>query len=261
MHCVPTTNLQELKALINDAITYQEGVPVILNSESLEQHIMMQLACNCLYANGDVLKESQTLVWQICQSLGTPYTACDSLVSCLKRDGISEMIVPIVDANWIPFELLCTILAAGKEMEVGPLIFAVDKSDPDYRAFICQVLCAAVKENWQAPVLFYDGANTLPIETVNLDWKKMLYFNSYELPHAPLESLMGKMLRARFEDLSPDDWKRLAKIPPEHWSELRNEIYLIYCDLFEELDMNETFPVLKRYVIPEWIKDDIFETI
>jgi hypothetical protein len=261
MHCTPTSSLPELKALLNSIIDDREDGFVISNPESLEQNIMRQLACNCLHADTEVRRESQTAVWRICQYMGTPYTVCDPLVSCLKRDGISEMIVPVVEANWIPFELLCTILAAGKEMEVGPLIFAVDKSDPDYRAFICQVLCAAVKEAWQAPVLFYDGASPLPVETVNLDWRKMLYFNSYELPHDPLESLMGKMLRCRFEELLPDDWKRLAQIPSDHWSDLKNEIYLVYCDLFEELDMNETFPLLKRYVIPEWVKEDIFEFV
>ncbi|MBN2526800.1 MAG: hypothetical protein JXR76_10425 [Deltaproteobacteria bacterium] len=261
MHCTPTSTPKELKSLLNSVMHTRNGQLTILNQEILGDTIMEQLTCNCFKGQAAIARESQRAIWQICQYMGTPYTVCGPMVNCLTRDGVSDMIIPIVDANWIPFELLCIILSAGKEMEVGPLIFSVDKKDSCYRSIVCQILGAAVKMNWQAPVLFYDGESPLPLETVNLDWKKMLYFNSYELSHEPLESLMGKMLRSKFEDLSTEDWKRLADISPLHWSDLRDEIYYVYCDLFEELDMNETFPLLKRYVIPGWVKEDILDVI
>ena len=259
MHCTPTLHQSELKALLTSVANYHKDRLIVHNQELLEGPLMDRLACNCFKGTPAIAAESFQAVWQICEYMGTPLTVCTSLLQCLKRDGISDMILPIVDANWIPFELLCIILESGREMEVGPLIFSVNRDDPDYRAYICQILSAAVKKNWQAPVLLYDGKSDLPMESVNLDWKKMLYFNSYELPHEPLESLMGKMLRSSFEDLTKEDWRRLADISPSHWAELRDDIYYVYCDLFEELDVNETFPLLKRYVIPGGVKEDILE--
>ena len=261
MYCTPTPDQSTLKELLETAIETQNGEIVIQNQEILEGKLMAQLACNSARGKRSIALESQRAILDICHFMGTPYTLCHPLMECLKRDGVSDMIVPIVDANWIPFELLCIIMEAGKEMEVGPLVFSVDKNDPDYRKCVFQILCAAIKNSWQAPVLFHDGQTQLPLESVNLDWKKMLYFNSYELPHEPLESLMGKMLRSRFEDLTKADWAQLADITPEHWAALKDDIYYVYCDLFEELDINETFPLLKRYVIPGWVKEDILERI
>lgn len=261
MHCTPTLSLSELNTLLDDLLQRDSNGIIIHNQELLEGRIMDQLACNSALGSKDVALESQRVIWQICQFMGTPFTICNSLMACLKRDGVSDMIIPIVDANWIPFELMCIIMEAGKEMEVGPLVFSVDKNDPDYRGCVYRILCAAIKKNWQAPVLFHDGQSELPMESVNLDWKKMLYFNSYELPHEPLESLMGRMLRSRFEDLTRDDWKKLGNVPSLSWETLRDDIYYVYCDLFEELDMNETFPLVKRYVIPGQVKEDILEKI
>lgn len=260
MHCTPTPNTAELKKLLEPVLKVQDLRIETTDQELLNGTLMDQLAYNCLEASPEVSLESQKAVWKICQFMGTPYTHCTDLIRCITRDGISDMIIPIVDANWIPFELLCIILAAGKEMEVGPLVFSVDRKSPDSKHIIYQILCAAIKTNWHAPVLFHDGVEALPVETVNLDWKKMLYFNSYELPTEPLETLMGKLLRQKFEDLTEVHWKQLMNIPDENWIPLSDEIYDVYCDLFEELDINETFLLLKRYVIPKWVKEDILET-
>ncbi|MBN2341251.1 MAG: hypothetical protein JXX29_09970 [Deltaproteobacteria bacterium] len=261
MHCKPTATVEELKIIL-DALLETDGERAcVTDQETLTDALLEQLACNSLHGVPAVARESQLAIWNICQFMGTPYTSCTQLVQCMTRDKISDMIVPIVDATWIPFELLCIILAAGKETEVGPLIFTVNKKDPARRGVVCQILCAALKNNWQAPVLFYDGEEKLPVETVHLDWKKMLYFNSYELSHEPLESLMGKMLREKFEDLTPEHWRQLIDIPKKSWAPLSEEIFDVYCDLFEELDINETFPLLKRYVIPQWSKKSILETI
>lgn len=264
MHCKPTPNQAELNVFIEPVIEQVNDTAsfpsIIVKDQSLlTAEIINQLALNCTDGSPSVAQASQQIVWQLCQHMGTPYTTCISLLECIKRDQISDMIVPIVDANWIPFELLSIILAAGKEMEVGPLLFCVNPNNPNCRSFISQILCAAMKQNWLAPVLFYHGEKQLPVETVNLDWKKMLYFNSYELPQAPLERLMGKLLNHKYDELSTEHWKQLLNIPKEKWDSLWDQIFDIYCDLFEELDINETFPLVKRYVIPQWVKEDILD--
>ncbi len=257
MKLMPTPTRDELKTLLESIIEIRNKKVYVKNQPLMRKEVITQLAFNSLFAEASIRQTSQKAIWQISQYMGTPYATPENFLTCILRDGIDSMKIPTVNIEWIPIEILESIIEACNEMEVGPILFLIDRSHPEVKGFVSTVLAVTVKKQFQAPVLFYDAETPLPFETELLDWKKLLYFNSFDLPEDNLKAIQKHLIQIPFKNLTENDWKKIITLSEEDWVDLRENLYDAYCDLFEEFDVNETFVLLKRYLIPSLSKQTI----
>ncbi len=248
MQLEPVAEPAELDHLFDGVVDRSSHRWVVRDADRLRESVMPRLAAGFQSGSGSVRAASAKAVRQIANWMGTPFATPHSLLACIARDGNDGMIIPVVETAFLPFELAGIIIDAANEMEVGPLLFGLPGS-ADIRDPVCGVMCAAIHRGWQAPVLFQRGEE-LPAETVRIDWRRMLHANTGDLPGQPLNDLLGPLADRDFDRISPAEWSALSFLPPDAWEALSGELRDAFCDLFEELNVNETFPLLKRYLIP-----------
>ncbi|MBN2802743.1 MAG: hypothetical protein JXR91_06590 [Deltaproteobacteria bacterium] len=254
MKLLPTQSRDELKKLFEPVIELNDGKFRILNQKEELDFLLKQLAVNALFAEDSIKQTSQKGIWQISQFMGTPYATGEKIFSSMLKDHIDPFKIPVINSVYVPFEILETVFDACNEMEVGPILFHVDNTDPMVKGFISFVLAAAVKKRFQAPVLFYYGVAPLPFETTLINWQDIIYFNKLKLPPSEISPIRESLANRDFTQLADDDWKKNILLDSEIWEPFKEEFYTYLCDSFEDGDSNETFQLIKRYLIPTYHK-------
>jgi hypothetical protein len=246
---------------LHSVLIKKDSSIAIKETEILKTDVMDQLAVNCMFSPSDVKAASMESVWHISQLTGTPFAAADRLLKCMVRDGLADKPVPLVDIRWMPYQLAKIIIQAGNTMEVGPLLFYTGENLKNNPGPVFSVLCAAVKEQWQAPVLFTSLNSYKNIQLKILDWREILFKNSENLPAEPLNELISDIAHLTWEELSLNDWKSVCLKSFSAWKYVEGELFDLFCDIFDEIEINETFSLIKRFVLPRTEKISVLNNL
>ncbi|MCK9522139.1 MAG: hypothetical protein M0R76_03730 [Proteobacteria bacterium] len=245
------THLQDVLDLWETSVqTDAANGRVITDFVHLRTEVAPQLAMNCALGPEEVRQKSLELVWWLSEMIGMPYVAAEAILSPMLRDNHVSFRIPVVDIIHLPFEMARIIFDAANNMEVGPLIFRMDTATDNNAGRVAAVMMAALAENFQAPILFADASSELPSSFHAVGWQEWLFDERDDVSRDGQMTVLGDAAEIPALAVTRAQWDAIFATGDDHWEFIREDISDICGDFFEMLEVNETFSVLKRYVIP-----------
>jgi fructose/tagatose bisphosphate aldolase len=150
--------MEELKSALSPALEIAGDGVKIKDEGALRGELIDRLARSAVFGDEQVRAAARWAIWAASQACGCASASIQGLYDAMGRGEVSGLTVPAINIRGLTYDVARTVFRAAKELETGPLLFEIARSEIGYTEqrpaeYASSVLAAAIKESWSLPVM------------------------------------------------------------------------------------------------------------
>jgi len=134
-----------------------KGVKIV-DADRFRDEVIDELCWSAVFARHEAVRDTaRWIIWEAANELGAPAASIQDLYTARGQNKYQSVCVPAVNLRGQTYETARAMFRACEELNAGPFIFEIAKSEMGYceqrpAEFVTGVLAGAIKEGYEGPV-------------------------------------------------------------------------------------------------------------
>lgn len=173
----------------------------ILDANRFRDQIIDELVWSAVFARLEEVRDTaRWIIWESANELGAYAASIQDVYAARGQDKYKDVCVPAVNLRGITYEMARSMFRATQNLNAGPYIFEIAKSEMGYceqrpAEFVSAVLAAAIKEKYEGPVFIQGDHFQVNLKNYKADPEKEM---------AAVKALMDEAIAAGYYNIDID---------------------------------------------------------